>query len=310
MTRGLWLGGGWRTLETVRQEDAEWLGPQQRADLERERAARSAALAASYEARVRRGVESLRPLHARLAALYRRIEERHLASAQLHGAFAARMERWADLTDGALWPVFLTAVAGVLGASSALAVLHGLQYPAAMVAASDRTARAAHDLELVMAEGPTLEATRTGAPVKAAGARLADRWPRYGAAVTELGVHAVVAAPLGLPGARIGVLCALGREPEIGDEAALAATRVADAFTRLLLQATGRPEPDEEPLVASSFDGTGFVAVVHQAAGMISVHCDCGIEDAQDLLAMRAFAEGVPVADIATQVVAGQTRFG
>jgi hypothetical protein len=297
----------------VRHEDAAWPGPQQqqqRADLERERAARAAALAASHEAQARRGPASLRPLNARLAALHRRIEERHLASAQLHSLVAARLDRSADPSDGALRPVFLAAVASVLGASSALAVLHGQQHGAAVVGASDRIARAAHDLELVMAEGPTLEATRTGMPVKAAGAALADRWPQYGTAVTELGVHAVVAAPLGLPGARIGALCALGREPEIGDEAALAATRVADAFTRLLLQATGRSRFDEDPLAAPPFDGTGFLAVVHQAAGMVSVHCDCTIRDAQDLLAMRAFAEGVPVADIAGQIVTGQTRFG
>jgi len=176
------------------------------------------------------------------------------------------------------------------------------------VGASDRTAQAAHDLELVMAEGPTLEAARSGVPVEAAGTAVADRWPRYGPAVAELGVHAVVAAPLGLPGTRIGALCALGREPEIGDEAALAAGRVAEAFTRLLL--TSPPRPDDDPAVPSLFGGPGDLAVVHQATGMVSVHCDCSIKDAQDLLAMRGFAENVPVADIALQIVTGQTRFG
>ena len=278
--------------------------------MERARAARSAALAANHDARALRGPESLRPLHARLGALYRRMEARHLASAQLHGLYAARLGRWADGAEGPLQPVFMAAIASVLGASSALAVLHGQQHGAAVVGASDRTAQAAHALELVMAEGPTLEAARCGAPVAAAGTALADRWPRYGTAVTELGVHAVAAAPLGLPGARIGALCALGREAEMGDEAGPAAGRTADAFTRLLLQLAGLPLPDDESVVLSLFDGTGYLAVVHQAAGMVSVHCNCSIEDAQDLLAMRAFAEGVPVADIATQVVTGQTYFG
>ena len=279
--------------------------------MERARAARSAALAANHDAQALRGPESLRPLHARLGALYRRMEARHLASAQLHGLHAARLDRWADGPEGPLQPVFMAAIANVLGASSALAVLHGQQHGAAVVGASDRTAQAAHALELVMAEGPTLEAARCGAPVAAAGTALADRWPRYGTAVTELGVHAVAAAPLGLPGARIGALCALGREAEMGDEAGPAAGRVADAFTRLLLQLAGLPLPDDdESAVLSLFDGAGYLAVVHQAAGMVSVHCNCSIEDAQDLLAMRAFAESVPVADIATQVVTGQTHFG
>ena len=287
----------------------------QRADAQRARAARSAALAAEHDAQALRGSESLRPLHARLGALYRRMEARHLASAELHSLLAARLDGFADGPEGPLRPVFMSAVASVLGASSALAVLHGQRHGAAVVGASDRTAQAAHALELVMAEGPTLEAARCGAPVTAAGTALADRWPRYGTAVTELGVHAVVAAPLGLPGARIGALCALGREPEIDNEAGPAAGRVAEAFTRLLLQLAdlplaGLPLPDDDSLVLSLFDGAGYLAVVHQAAGMVSVHCDCSIEDAQDLLAMRAFAEGVPVAEIAAHVVTGQTHFG
>ena len=191
----------------------------------------------------------------------------------------------------------MAAIASVLGASSALAVLHGQRHGAAVVGASDRTAQAAHDLELVMAEGPTLEAAQRGAPVTAAGTALAERWPRYGAAVTELGVHAVVAAPLGLPGARIGALCALGREPEMGDEAGRPpdGRRVHPAAAA----AAGRPAAaDDDSLVLSLFDGASYLAVVHQAAGMVSVQCDCSIEDAQDLLAMRAFAEGVPVAEI------------
>lgn len=268
-------------------------------------------MAAEHEARALLGPESLRPLHARLGALHRRMEERHLASAQLHGLLAARLDRWAGGPEGALRPVVMAAIASVLGASSALAVLHGQRHGAAVVGASDRTAQAAHDLELVMAEGPTLEAAQRGAPVTAAGTALAERWPRYGAAVTELGVHAVVAAPLGLPGARIGALCALGREPEMGDEAGPAAGRMADAFTLLLLQQLADlPLPDDDSLVLSLFDGASYLAVVHQAAGMVSVQCDCSIEDAQDLLAMRAFAEGVPVAEIATLVVTGQTHFG
>ena len=299
----------------MQHDDAAWPGPrpqqqQWRADRERERAARSAALAARHDAQAGRAPESLRPLYARLGDLHRRMEERHLASAQLHGLLAARLDRWADGPEEALRPAFMAAIASVLGASSALAVLHGQRHGAAVVGASDRTARAAHDLELVMAEGPTLEAARCGAPVTAAGTALADRWPRYGAAVTELGVHAVAAAPLGLPGAQIGALCALGREPDMGDEAGPAAGRMAGAFTRLLLSLADTSLPEEDAPVLPLADSTSYLAVVHQAAGMVSVHCDCGIEDAQDLLAMRAFAEGVPVAEIAAQVVTGHAHFG
>ena len=50
-------------------------------------------MAAEHEARALLGPESLRPLHARLGALHRRMEGRRLASAQLHGLLAARLDR-------------------------------------------------------------------------------------------------------------------------------------------------------------------------------------------------------------------------
>jgi hypothetical protein len=283
---------------------------QQRAQLERERGARSATLADWHAARAGLAPTSVRPLHVRLAALHRRMVQRHLASAELHGLLAIRMDRWIGCPDGVLRPGFMAAIASALGTWSALAVLRGQESGVAVVGASDRIARAAHDLEIVTAEGPALEAARDGAAVMAAGPALLDRWPQYGPAVTELGVRAVAAAPLGLPGTRIGALCALGRKPEMSQEAVLATTRMADAFTRLLLRLTEPPRPDEESPVLPLLDGAGYLAVVHQAAGIVSVQCDCGIDDAQALLAMRAFADGAPLADIATQVVRGEIRFG
>ena len=41
---------------------------------------------------------------------------------------------------------------------------------------------------------------------------------------------------------------------------------------------------------------------------MISVHCGCDVDAAEDLLAARAFAVGVPVEEIAAQVLRGETR--
>jgi hypothetical protein len=57
------------------------------------------------------------------------------------------------------------------------------------------------------------------------------------------------------------------------------------------------------------FGADGSLAVVHQAAGMVSVQCDCGVDDAEDLLAARAFATSTPVEQIAIQVVRGETSF-
>jgi hypothetical protein len=275
------------------------------AELERRRAAQAAARAARHEAQEATAADELRPVHARLGALHRRTEQRHLAAARLHHLLAVRMEHWLSHPDDALGPAFLAAVADVLGTTSALAVLRG-QRAVAKVGASDSVALAAHDLETVTGEGPALEAATAGVPVMAAGPALLDRWPRYGPAAAELGVAAAIAAPLGPPAARLGALCALGCAPVIRGDAASAMDGVTAVLTRVLLDAAYQSASGDLP--ASPLVGAaGSQAVIHQAAGMVSVQCGCGVDDAADLLAARAFADGLPVAEVARRVVRGET---
>jgi len=44
-------------------------------------------------------------------------------------------------------------------------------------------------------------------------------------------------------------------------------------------------------------------AVIHQAAGMVSVHCRCSTDDAAALLTARAYATSQPAAQVARAVV-------
>jgi hypothetical protein len=155
--------------------------------------------------------ESQRALHFRLASLHRRAEQRLLANAELHRLTADRMAGLLSRADQALAPEILNAIARMVGSTSALAVLRGRRAVAA-VGASDEVARAAHDLETVMAEGPAREAAQTGNLVMAAGAALVERWPHYGPAIAKLGVASVMAAPLGPPTVRLGALCTLSRQ--------------------------------------------------------------------------------------------------
>jgi hypothetical protein len=132
------------------------------------------------------------------------------------------------------------------------------------------------------------------------GQDLPERWPLFTHAAGGLGVHSAVAAPLG---ARLSVVCAYYREPVIGETAALAtAGQVAAALTCVTLRSAQDLGPD---LIASPGDH----GAVHQAIGMISAQADCGIDVAYDLLAARAFADGVPLEQAATAVVRGDTRF-
>ena len=244
----------------------------------------------------------MRALHARMAKLYRRTERRHLATAEVHRLFGLRAtQNGQPGRDGAT--AFLAALAGLLDTTSVMVSLRTDRAIVA-VAASDDIARKAHELEIVMAEGPVSEAARSGTPVLVAGTALCERWPRYGPAVAGLGVTTVMAAPLGLADARFGAMCALGRSA-ISDGVPVTLDGVARALTGILLKGTvGEDSRDYSTL--SQIGPIIAQDVVNQAVGMVSVQCGCSIDAAADLLVARAFAEELPVADVATQVVSGR----
>jgi len=239
-----------------------------------------------------------------MAKLYRRTEQRHLATAEVHRLFGLRatLNSGQPGRNGAT--AFLAALAGLLDTTSVMVTLRSDRSIVAL-AVSDDIARKAHDLEIVMAEGPVGEAARAGAPVLVAGNALCDRWPRYGPAVADLGVTTVIAAPLGLADARFGAMCALGRGSVISDGVPVTLDGVARALTGILLKGTvGEDSRDYSTL--SQIGPIITQDVVNQAIGMISVQCGCSIDAAADLLVARAFADELPVAEVAAQVVAGR----
>jgi len=271
--------------------------------LERGRAARAAAVARRHEEQLATVSEPRRAYHQRLATRYRQIEHRHLAAARLQALHAVRLQKWAQDADGALRPVFMAAVAAMLGMDSAAVIVFGQRHVEAMVATSDSTARAAHDLEFILGEGPTTDATTNGALVVAAGPAVHRRWPHYGAAVAEFGVRAVVATPLTLPTACLGALCGFDSRPSLHDGVADSADVVADVLTHRVLLTSVAAAADEDVPRLPLFDEADYQAIVHQAVGMVSVQCDCDLDDALAMLRARSFADGQPVTRIAAQIV-------
>lgn len=78
---------------------------------------------------------------------------------------------------------------------------------------------------------------------------------------------------------------------------------VAEALTQLLLTAQ-RADLGAIPNTAlfGMFEGE---AAVHQAAGLISVQCDCRITDAMALFAARAFADDLSGTGLANWLIRG-----
>jgi GAF domain-containing protein len=286
---------------------AEISGTWEQVTVERRRAAGAAVIAAIHAAQESAVPEKAHPLHGRMAELHRQAEARHIAAARIAGWEAARCGLTDDASGAAPGPVFMAGVAAVLGTPSAAVTLYGQRHREMVSATSDATARAAHNLELVLAEGPVTEVTACGEPIVAGGDAVERRWPLYGPAVARLGVRAVVAAPLASGTAHFGVLCAYDQVPDVSAVAVRAVQEVAGAVVDLLASALATAYDEalrDVPLLAEC-DG---MAVVHQAAGIVSVCCNCGIDDAADLLAARAFAEDASVEDIARRVLRGDVR--
>jgi len=280
----------------------------QRATYARERAARCAVRASTHEASFSTADPSQRKQHEQMRDLFLRAKSRHLISAEMHELLAARMAGRGTRTMTASGPVLMEAIAAQLGTASVLATLGSQSRVPVMVAASDDTARAAHELELVMAEGPATEASG-GALVTAVGRNLLDRWPHYGPALAELGIHAVCAAPLGPPGVGIGALCAYDRVPAAPQRTATATKLMAEALTQVLLGSSRFAKPDDELAILGFLGASENLSVVQQAVGIVSVQCDCQVGDAADLLAARAFADGTSLAEVARQIVHGDLQF-
>jgi len=241
--------------------------------------------------------------------LLERTASRHLMSAEMHEMLAARMESWLEGANIGGQPVLMAGIAAQLGTASAVATLGRQGRTPAMVATSDKTAQAAHDLEVIMGEGPAVDAAN-GTLVNAVGTTLLDQWPRYGPAVAELGIQAVCAAPLGPARTRIGTLCAYDRVPQAPQRIATATKLMADALTQMVLGLSESAEPPTDLAVLGFLDLADSQSVVQQAIGMVSVQFGCQPEDAADLLAARAFAESTPLLEVARQVVSGEVRLG
>lgn len=244
----------------------------------------------------------------RIAAVQREVQERHLTSARLQDQYADRLCGWLRCAgEPERRPVFMDAVASAIGVRSVTVILLGTQRNEAVIAASDAIARAAHDLEFVLGEGPAHSAVAHGQPVQVADMTRCDRWPRYGPEVVRLGVRGVLAVPV-QPAARLGAVCAYDSEPAIGEKAAVAADAIADALPLILSHAAHDRGPGDGVPPLPLFGEADFPAVIHQAAGMVSQQCGCTVTDAFALLRARAFSAGRPAAEIAAGVLRGELR--
>ncbi|MFJ9538188.1 GAF and ANTAR domain-containing protein [Streptomyces sp. NPDC101225] len=241
---------------------------------------------------------ALGDMHRRIAGIHRSTAACHLTAARLQDDYLTRLSGW-SLQRGAPMPLFMSGVAEACGTRSAAVTLTGAAPDQLALAASDEPARAAQELEFLLGEGPARDATSEHRPVLADGTELLDRYPGYGPALAELGIGAVAAVPLSLSGTCFGALAVF--DPVQGVTNADTFGGVAEALTRSMILG-----PDSDP---DLYGATDMRAEVHQAAGMVSVHLECPVADALQLIKAHAFAEGASAHAIAERILSGQLRF-
>jgi hypothetical protein len=197
---------------------------------------------------------------------------------------------------------YLPGVSGVGVAVMTRLPAQGVRY------ASDRVSERIEELQVVLGEGPCVDAFTVGRPVLASDlgdASWARRWPVFAPEALAAGARALFALPLQVGAARVGVMDLHRRAPGglVGKELA-AALIFADATTQALLIEADARDSDGVPDLDQSFR-----AVVHQATGVVKAQLNISIDDAFVRLRAYAYAEERPIEDVARDVVARRLRF-
>lgn len=174
--------------------------------------------------------------------------------------------------------------------------------------ASDRVSERIEELQVVLGEGPCVDAFSVGRPVLAAdlrGVAWARRWPAFAPEAVAAGARALFALPLQIGAARVGVMDLHKRAPGGLESQELAAALVfADATTQALLIEAHARDIESVPDLYQSYR-----AVVHQATGVVKAQLNISIADALVRLRAYAYAEERPIEDVARDVVEHRVRF-
>lgn len=130
-------------------------------------------------------------------------------------------------TDAIVRTVVEAAVTDVPGADHA-SISVATKHRGETLAATSGTARRVDELQYRFAEGPCLDTLFEHVTVRAARLETESRWPRFGSAAAEEGVHSMLSVQLFTDGRNLGALNLFGeRAASFTDESELAALALA-----------------------------------------------------------------------------------
>lgn len=181
----------------------------------------------------------------------------------------------------------------------------GTQHHRGLVHASNAVSTQLEDLQLVVGEGPCVQAFATGGPILVPDlAATYLRWPAFASAAAELGVAAVFSFPLQVGVARLGSLDLYRDRPGPLTPARLAdALILADWATAAVIEQVDGHNTSDISWMADPH------VEIHQAVGMVKIQLGVTTEVALLRLRGHAFTAGVPITQVAKQVVTRTLRF-
>jgi ANTAR domain len=181
---------------------------------------------------------------------------------------------------------------------------------AARLCSSDDRSALLDDLQHSLGEGPSFEARTDDRPVVAldlGSPSDRQRWPSFSGSAVRSGVLAIVARPLQLGAARLGVLTTYQeRSGPLSSVDERRGAMTARLLTRRILdlQQDLRPEELAVELAAAG----DYRAEVHQATGMVSVQLGVAVDEALRRIRAHAYATGRTTSAVASDVVARRLR--
>jgi hypothetical protein len=192
----------------------------------------------------------------------------------------------------------------LVGATITLMAGDGTQ---GVAAASDSAIRAVDAVQFDVGEGPSQEAFSAGQPVLVVDLEKVDgRWPGFAPGTQSHGIGAVYAFPLQLGAIRLGALTCYAETPRaLTREEVSVCALYAEVTTEFLIDQSSPTGlgPEEQGFLR---DGVQIRTEVYQAQGMVMVELGVSLAEALVRLRASAFAAGVPLNELARDVVAGR----
>jgi GAF domain-containing protein len=195
----------------------------------------------------------------------------------------------------------------ILGAEAAGVMLDDGRGGLRLIASSEERMRLLELFELQAAQGPCMDAFRTGATLQADEAEGHRRWPGFADVAGDVGFRLMCAVPLQLRGRVIGALN-LFRESDTSftDTELVVAQAMAEVAAIGLLQQ--RALSDGRLLAEQLQTALQSRVVIEQAKGMISEYLGVTIDDAFQVLRKRARDHNYKLTQLARDVTTKAVR--